>query len=225
MDGAEALCTVDFTVHNFLVDLGDANDRVVLPATQNFVAYGREGDDELVGGSGWDVLEGGPGNDTLRGGRRGDLLIGGPGDDNVDGGPAGTYGDSIYAQGTNLRLTPTALYGEGTDRLSGIEWAELRGTAGRNVINARAWRGGTDISALGGADLIVGGFGPDAIVGGPGNDRIAGRGGWDYLHGGSGADVLFSRDRRRDGLNGGSGFDRARVDGVDLFERIEAFFS
>jgi Ca2+-binding RTX toxin-like protein len=250
-DGADALC--DFSFLNFVgvhVDLGDGNDSADLtgldfpmpplfeagsvvkggPGNDHVVGgasfdsfFGDEGDDELIGAEQQDFLYGGPGNDILRGGASGsDELDGGPGDDILNGGIGRP--DVVHATGANLRLTPTALFGAGNDTLIGIEHAWLEGGPGRNVINARTWRGSTYIEARRGNDLIVGSHGPDYLIGGSGNDVIAGRGGNDDLSGDGGRDVLFSRDFQRDYVDGGPGRDRARVDGLDDRSNVEAFF-
>jgi Ca2+-binding RTX toxin-like protein len=95
----------------------------------------------------------------------------------------------------------------------------IRGTAGDDRICAL---GGNDrVFGLGGNDTILlgagndrgfGGGGRDEIRGGAGADRLTGGGGRDRLFGERGRDVLFARDRARDLVNGGRGFDRARVD-------------
>jgi Ca2+-binding RTX toxin-like protein len=54
----------------------------------------------------------------------------------------------------------------------------------------------------------------DLLIGGNGRDRLDGR---------QGADVLRTRDGARDIVDGGSGFDRARVDVLDVVRELEAF--
>jgi Ca2+-binding RTX toxin-like protein len=210
---------------NYLLG-GPGNDH--LTGGQQDVLHGGAGDDQLLLGPanpGWpDQASGGPGNDTIIGGPGGRQIIGGgPGDDILDGGPGR---DEVHAKGMNLRVTPTALIGEGegSDTLSGFELAALFGGTGSNVINARAWRGATYIDAMSGDDVIVGGFGPDRIDAGAGDDRIAGRAGRDVLLGRWGADVLFTHDLAHDQVNGGPGRDRARVDRLDTTALIEVFF-
>jgi Ca2+-binding RTX toxin-like protein len=250
-DGDDALC--DFSSLNFInvhVDLGDGDDSAdlsgldfpmpplfeaasvvrggpgndhVLGGAGFDVFHGDEGDDELIGARSQDFLYGGPGNDILRGGAGfWDELDGGPGDDILNGGIGRP--DVVHAIGANFRLTPTALTGVGNDTLIGIEHAWLEGGPGRNVFNARTWRGSTYIDAFAGNDLIVGGYGPDYLIGYGGNDVIAGRAGQDDLSGGGGRDVLFSRDFQRDYVDGGPGRDRARVDRLDTTSLIERFF-
>jgi Ca2+-binding RTX toxin-like protein len=224
------------------VEGGAGNDEIVGAESLNFFSLG-PGDDHFTGGledrgdgglgndqvllgpgGGFlaDQASGGPGNDTIIGGPGGrQIFWGGPGDDILDGGPGR---DDVHAKGMNLRLTPTALVGEGNDTLSGFEAAALFGGTGSNVINARTWRGGTYIDAMSGDDVIVGGFGPDFVDAGAGDDRIAGRAGRDVLLGRHGADVLFTRDLAHDQVNGGPGRDRARVDRLDTTALIEVFF-
>jgi Ca2+-binding RTX toxin-like protein len=225
------------------VEGGAGNDEIVGAQGFNWI-LGGPGNDQLTGGGSEDILEGGfgddqlllgtasallpdqasggPGNDTIIGGSGGRQIIGGgPGDDILDGGPGR---DEVHAQAMNLRVTPTALVGEGTDTLSGFELAALFGNTGNNVINARTWRGRTFIYASSGDDVIVGGFGPDFVDAGAGEDRIAGRAGRDVVLGRHGADVLFTRDLAHDQVNGGPGRDRARVDRLDTTALIEAFF-
>jgi len=73
--------------------------------------------------------------------------------------------------------------------------------------------GGNDTILLGaGNDRAFGGAGRDTIRGGKGADRISGGKGRDRLFGERGRDLLLARDRVRDLVNGGPGFDRARVD-------------
>ena len=225
------------------VEGGAGNDEIVGARLFNFF-LGGPGDDDLTCGGSEDNLDGGfgddqlllgtaspgfpdqasggPGNDTIIGGSGGRQIIGGgPGDDILDGGPGR---DEVHARGMNLRVTPTALVGEGNDTLNGFELAALFGGTGSNVINARAWRGSTYIDAMSGDDVIVGGFGPDFVDAGAGDDRIAGRAGRDVLLGRHGADVLFTRDLAHDQVNGGPGRDRARVDRLDTTALIEVFF-
>ena len=80
------------------------------------------------------------------------------------------------------------------------------------------------------ANVIVGSFGndrlpgticDDVIYGLPGNDVLIGRAGNDTLIGGRGNDRLRSRDGEFDVVRCGAGFDRARVDRIDVTLRCE----
>jgi Ca2+-binding RTX toxin-like protein len=241
LDGADAVCEHSDLLEEVFVQLGDGDDSAALSSAADamwaFVGFdggpgndrltgglwfhGREGDDELILSEDGGTAYGGPGNDTFRGGAGSDFFDGGAGDDIIDGG--GGF-DHLYAQARNLWLTPTALVGQGSDSLSNIEYAYLYGDSRRNVIDARAWPGGTEILTFGGNDAIVGGLGRDYVEAGLGNDWLAGGAGRDYLAGEVGADVLRSRDGERDRLYGGKGRDRARIDSLDFRRGIEAFF-
>jgi Ca2+-binding RTX toxin-like protein len=200
---------------------GDAGDDLLTGGPGDDELWDSEGgDDRLLGAQGNDLCQGGFGNDTIGGGMGRDDVIGGTGDDAV----AGNSGfDWTYAFARNLRVTPTALIGEGNDTLSGVEGVSLDGTSGDDVINARTFSGRTSIWTQAGDDVIVGGRGRDVIVAGAGNDRVAGGLGPDTLWGSRGADLLLSRDRQRDQVNGGLGSDRAHVDRIDHTAHIEAF--
>jgi Ca2+-binding RTX toxin-like protein len=108
----------------------------------------------------------------------------------------------------------------------------IMGTPGNDYICALGGRdrvsggGGNDRIVLGpGRDRAFGGPGRDVILGGKGPDRISGGGGRDRLFGERGRDVLLARDRVRDLVHGGRGFDRARVDRRrDTRRSIESLF-
>jgi Ca2+-binding RTX toxin-like protein len=72
-----------------------------------------------------------------------------------------------------------------------------------------------------GDDRLCGLGGRDVLRGLGGNDRLVGGGGRDRLLGGSGNDTLLARDRFRDVVKGGTGFDRARVNAADVRRSIE----
>ena len=65
----------------------------------------------------------------------------------------------------------------------------------------------------------------DGVYGGPGNDTLRGGGDHDHIYGGKGDDMIYARDRLRDVIRGGSGFDRARINrALDSVKSIEFFF-
>lgn len=76
----------------------------------------------------------------------------------------------------------------------------------------------------GGRDTLNGLRGNDRLFGGSGADTLTGNAGKDRFFGGAGNDTFFSRDGFRDVLNGGTGFDRARVNASDSRRSIEALF-
>jgi hypothetical protein len=117
----------------------------------------------------------------------------------------------------------------------------LTGTPGDDVIcglggnDTLIGRGGADVLRGGaGADLLLGGgshdrlkggAGADVIRGGAGNDHLTGGASGDRLYGGAGVDVLVARDGRVDTVNGGAGFDRARIDrAADEPAAVETLF-
>jgi Ca2+-binding RTX toxin-like protein len=93
----------------------------------------------------------------------------------------------------NVNLPCTINGGEGPNYLVG--------TSGDDVISGR-----------GGNDTISGQGGDDILKGGDGNDRIQGDSGSDAIFGGAGKDYLWARDALHDHVNGGSGYDTARID-------------
>ena len=76
--------------------------------------------------------------------------------------------------------------------------------------------GGDDrLYGLGGADALSGGAGNDRLAGDSGSDVLNGGPGRDRLRGGSGRDVIRSRDRTRDHIVCGSGYDTVYADRKD----------
>jgi TolB protein len=88
----------------------------------------------------------------------------------------------------------------------------LVGTDGRDVI-----------CGLGGSDTLIGLGGDDTLAGGDGNDYLAGGLGRDRLIGGADDDTLDARDDgASDLVQGGTGWDKALVDGrVDQRQAVE----
>jgi hypothetical protein len=104
----------------------------------------------------------------------------------------------------------------------------LRGTSGLDVIcgrggNDRIYGGAGHDLILGGKgdDRLYGGLGREHLLGGPGKDVLVGGPDEDELFGEGGADLLEARDSFGDFVSGGSGRDRARVDGSDVRRGIE----
>jgi hypothetical protein len=95
----------------------------------------------------------------------------------------------------------------------------IKGTARRNVLVGT--RGNDVLCGRGGNDTIRGLGGNDRLIGGAGRDRLVGGSGRDAFLGGRGADRLFSRDNKREVVNGGRGFDRAQVNASDVRRSIE----
>lgn len=197
---------------------------------------GAGGNDTLVGGTGNDTLLGGDGNDTLTGGAGNDLLFGGEGSDTAVF--SGAVTDYTFARGPNGELVVTSGPGitDGTDALSGVEFASFNGVTYRVMTGDEAdnqtLQGPADgipvlVVAYGGADwggghatddVMFGGDGSDTLDGGDGADRLSGDGGNDLLRGDGGNDTLSGGDGA-DTLRGGTGDDLLLGgDGADIIE-------
>jgi Ca2+-binding RTX toxin-like protein len=156
---------------------------------------GNQGDDTIYGGDGGDALVGNPGNDTLYGGAGDDFLRGDnvdgltPGDDYID---AGAGFDRVTYYNTNNAVTVSLLLqgtpqatGQGMDTLLNTE--AISGSVFSDTLigdNADNWffigGAGVDhhtvtsdtITANGGNDLIVAGYGNHILDGGTGTDTV-----------------------------------------------------
>lgn len=146
---------------------------------------GGAGDDTLEGRGGDDMLVGGDGVDTLRGGDGNDRLMGGIGVDMFDGGAGSDIAD--YTDRTaNLTLSMGgSVIDGGTETYVGIE-----GLAGGS--------GADSISGGAGDDILIGNAGNDTLTGGSGNDRLDGGAGNDSFTGGAGNDTIVLRGRQAD---------------------------
>jgi Ca2+-binding RTX toxin-like protein len=131
---------------------------------------GGTGNDILAGDSLVNRIEGGAGNDTLRGGFGADVLDGGTGTDTVD------FSDMS---------DPVVL------TLAGASFAQatVAGLADDMVRNVEAATGGS------GNDLLAGSAAVETLNGGGGNDRLRGGGGNDILDGGTGTDTADYTDK------------------------------
>jgi len=152
--------------------------------------------DTLIGGDGNDKLNGGAGHDSLVGGGGDDVLTGESGNDTLEGG-AGT--DRLYERANvDMTLTDASLSGGlGSNTVTSIESAYLKGGNGNNRLDASAFSGDVTLIGVGGADTLRGGAG---------NDMLNGRSGADLITGGAGNDTLLGM-RDNDTLNGGVGDD------------------
>ena len=116
-------------------------------------------------------------------------------------------GLALFAALVLLAAAPVVARGHTVDMsvpctIRGTNGADyLVGTAGNDVICGR-----------GGNDTLVGQRGNDILRGGDGNDQLQGDAGNDALAGGTGRDYLWARDALHDHVNGGLGYDRARID-------------
>ncbi|MBL8571852.1 MAG: M10 family metallopeptidase C-terminal domain-containing protein [Phreatobacter sp.] len=153
---------------------------------------GGSGSDMLIGNGLSNVLTGGAGNDTLIGNAGQDTLIGGTGDDILDGGAGvDTASYAGTAAGVTVSLAIAGMQntgGAGNDLLASIE----------------------NITGGDGNDILTGDGFTNVLSGGAGNDTVSGGGGIDYLSGGTGDDVLVG-GARRDRLTGDAGADTFRM--------------
>ena len=176
---------------------GGSGRDLIIGGDSNDVLRGQGGNyDTLIGGAGNDKLNGGIGHDDLSGGDGDDQLTGESGNDTLEGGE-GT--DRLYERGdVDLTLTDGSLGGGlGSNTVSGIETAYLKGGNGDNLFDATGFSGDVTLIGVGGADTLKGGSG---------NDMINGRAGDDLITGGDGDDTLKGM-RDADTLNGGAGDD------------------
>ena len=210
---------------NDTLDGGDGNDTLVGEGDDDLLR-GDAGDDSLIGGTGKDTLQGGTGNDTLTGGDGTDRAI--------FTGPVTDYSFD-YGPGGELLVTDTVPARDGTDTLTGIEFATFNGVTYRVISgddgsnttlqgpndgtpsiiiahDGNDWGGGHSTS-----DAIFGGAGDDTLDGGDGNDTLVGEGDNDLLRGDAGNDSLIGGTGNdtlqggtgNDTLTGGDGTDRA----------------
>ncbi len=206
---------------------GGANDDIIIGSVGDDLLYGREGKDKLLGDNGRVQFSNGAlteittlnpdeeGQDELEGHEGDDVLLGGSGNDGLKG-QAGAdilLGDNGRIEFSNSQLTEiTTLNPEeaGQDNLEGNEDNdvllggagddELQGQAGADILlgdngqvlfdagvirrieTTESGIGGTDnISGDIGDDIGFGGFGDDSLTGGAGNDTLLGDNGYlDY---------------------------------------------
>ncbi|MCA9259310.1 MAG: hypothetical protein KDA61_08930 [Planctomycetales bacterium] len=157
--------------------------------------FGRDGDDQLIGGAASDQIEGGVGRDVLIGGLGADRLNGGADNDRLVGGEGddvleGEAGDDVLFGEAGA---DTLLGGEGDDTLWGGEASDsLDGGDGVDLLEGEH---GDDVLQGGaGDDLLRGGTGDDILRGQTGDDRLEGGEGSDQLDGGAGRDVADYRE-------------------------------
>jgi Ca2+-binding RTX toxin-like protein len=162
--------------------------------------------ENIVGGSGNDILGGSVGNNALVGGAGNDLLQGDAGDDFLDG-QAGN--DNVQGEGGNDQVHGGAdsdliVGGTGADGLDGGDGSDTvdysDATTPVNAIPDGAANDGagegdnladTVESLIGGSDsdVLVGNGGAGVLSGGGGNDTLDGGGGNDTILGGDGLDM------------------------------------
>jgi Ca2+-binding RTX toxin-like protein len=157
---------------NLEIDGGGGNDIIIGNDSEN-TFWGGDGDDVLDGGSDDDILRGGAGDDSVLGGADNDLLFGDAGNDIVDGQDGN---DTLYGGTGNDRLIggsgEDTIYGEGDDD-------RIFGGTGADQVYGSA-----------GDDIVSGGFNLDT----PTDYNSFEDGAVDRLTGGNGADIFIGND-------------------------------
>ncbi|HID66987.1 MAG TPA: calcium-binding protein, partial [Roseibacterium sp.] len=178
---------------------------------------GTDGDDQLIGGRGDDIIEGGDGNDYLIGGAGRDEINGGDGDDYIaDGWGTGSMdgGDGIDTVDVSHSNTGAVI-----DLVAGtIDWEGHSPTEiAINFENVIGSNGNNTIIGTSGANRLEGRGGDDTLIGGGGNDTLyGGTGRSTYVYNlGDGSDVIYNgaagKDHGQDGIVFGAGITAADV--------------
>jgi len=146
-----------------------------------------------------DVI-GGSGNDVIHGNAAGNTLIGGAGNDTIDGGVGGR--NQIFGLDGNDSITG----GQDFDDVNGNKGADTIDGGSGGADNLLGGQGNDVITVHASNNFLNGNLGSDTLNGGIGADTIHGGQFGDLLFGGGGDDHLFG-DLGDDTLNGGSGAD------------------
>jgi len=170
---------------------------------------GGSGNDVLVGSASDNNLAGGAGNDTVSGGLGNDVLTGGAGTDTLNG----DAGDDRFNEGTAASGTDTINGGAGVDT---VDYSGR--TNGLTVTLAPGSPSGE------GAEADVLGSDLENVLGGAGDDSITGNASDNQLEGGAGADSLFglAGDDVLDGNAGSDIIDCGTGDGDVLLDTTVA---
>ena len=188
-DGGDGVDTLDMSVYVYGMTIALGEGTAVGSLTSpigltggtitNFEnLVGGTGDDLLIGNSGDNNLNGGAANDTLRGGLGSDTLDGGTGANTADY----SYLSAIATTGISIALSSTGFFYTTNQTLPGVTDTDylvnIQGVIGTNYAD-------TLIGANSGG-FFAGGAGNDSIRGGTGNDTIQGGADNDTLDGGAG---------------------------------------
>lgn len=174
LDGGSGTDTASYAAHSAAVTVDLARSTAqdtraagldTLLAIENLL--GGSGNDLLLGNTAANRLDGGAGDDTLDGGSGNDILIGG------SHGPLGdtvSYATATAAVVVSLAITKAQTTGGGgsdtltdLEHLSGSAFADtLTGSAAANRLDGAA--GNDTLSGGGGADVLIGGAGADSFA-------------------------------------------------------------
>lgn len=223
-DGDAGTDTIDYggVSASLVIALGPGQVTVGTPSIGTDIL---ESFENVVTGSGDDVIEGDEGPNVLEPGAGTDSVLGNGGNDTVVGAADGAGdqfdgGDGIdtityrgLESGVSVVLGPAGAAtggGVGSDVLAGFE-------------NATGGLGDDTLTGDALANVLSGGDGNDSLAGGAQDDTLIGGAGGDLLEGEEHHDTLFGGDGN-DILEGGSGLDELTGEaGTDTFRFLRGF--
>ena len=178
---------------------GDGNDMLWGDGDGNHDLSGDEGDDVLYGGIADDTLDGGTGHDVLTGGTGSDVMFGGAGNDTMYGGGIIVAVNNAFSYSAQIGFTHFFSSNNlGYALVDPTQYYKLPpvGTSPDDLIsnsnNYSLDGDGSDyISGEAGNDYLSGGQGDDVLDGGDDQDELTGDAGNDLLLGGNGNDTLY----------------------------------
>lgn len=179
---------VDYTLSSGGVNVNLENDSATGEGRDALLgiedAWGSVHKDTLVGDASSNQLYAWDGNDDVEGAAGDDLVVPGTGNDDLDGGGGDDFVDYFYGKlsrfvsntGVSVNLSQGRAIGHGTHSLTRIE--NISGTdvndllRGNSAANGIFGLNGNDaLFGLAGNDWLDGGAGNDSLNGGSGNDR------------------------------------------------------
>lgn len=186
--GGDGVDTYDFSAEtaDFTVNLDTGSVRV------NGAAYGRVYEmEDVIGGSGDDVITGNDEDNDIAGGSGDDRIVGSAGNDVLDG-EGGTntldYSDQTDAITLNLATNSATGAGIGTDSIFNFSIVRM----GDGDDDVRGSAGADTFYDGGGDDVVRGGNGDDIFYAGAGDDDLYGEGGDDWIYFDTSADVTVN---------------------------------
>lgn len=181
------------TIRSLTLTGGDANDSIdltglslsVYPHLKRIFASGGGGNDTIIGSNFNETISGGAGDDLMSGGGGTDRLV------EEIAAPSDPAVVSVVKLAATTIKTKYTMTGRGSDTITDFEEMSLAGSAGKDKIDVKKFRGSVTLSGNGGNDTLIGGAGNDSLDGGEGNDKLTGNGGTNQLDGGHGTDDVI----------------------------------